>query len=125
MTVPDVPTSKPSRNTLWMDQDVLSVVRTTLATSVIYFAVQLALSRFVTPFDSSHLVHSPPSPNLRWDAVHFMEIAKNGYQWEQHLAFQPGWQAILHFLDRIGGALYGAVVLNTLARVGANVFLFK
>ena len=55
------------------------------------------------PFDSSHLIVDPtvfvqqPTSTLRWDALHFLAIAQRGYEYEQQLAFQPGWPLLLRY----------------------------
>jgi hypothetical protein len=70
------------------------------------------------PFDSSHLLASPldgedsttpqsrshstlSTATLRWDAIHFVSIARDGYVWEQQLAFQPGWPLVLRIGSRV------------------------
>jgi hypothetical protein len=45
--------------------------------------------------DSAALLEGCESPLIRWDAVHFTSIASRGYEYEQQLAFQPGWQGVL------------------------------
>lgn len=114
-------------------RDILIVATVTILTSALYYAALELLWRVVSPFDSSHLINTAStSPGLRWDALHFVGIAKRGYQYEQQLAFQPCWQAILHILgfgasrERTDDAiLRGSVVVNTLIRVLANVYLYK
>ena len=52
-------------------------------------------------FDASPtLIGEGWSPVLRWDAVHFVSVAGRGYQYEQQLAFQPGWHGILAVVGR-------------------------
>lgn len=114
-------------------RDFVIVAALTTLTSTLYYAALEFFWRVVSPFDSSHLINTAAtSPGLRWDALHFLGIAKRGYQYEQQLAFQPCWQAILHMLDfgpSHGGTddaiLRGSVVVNALIRVLANVYLYK
>ncbi len=105
--------------------DVRNVAALTLLTSLGYYAVLEVLGRIVEPFDSSHILSST-APGLRWDALHFLGIAMRGYTYEQQLAFQPGWQGLLHALganpDTI---LLRAALINTLLRAGAAFFLVK
>ncbi len=89
-------------------------------------------------FDSSHQLLSADSASstLRWDAVHFASIVLNGYQYEQQLAFQPGWPGLMRLAGEgirwvSGGeigvqqvVLAGVVVAN-IAFVGAAVMLHK
>ncbi|CAK9782258.1 mannosyltransferase [Cutaneotrichosporon oleaginosum] len=105
--------------------DVQNVAGLTLLTSLGYYAVQEVLARVVEPFDSSHLLAST-APGLRWDALHFLGIATKGYMYEQHLAFQPGWQALLNVLgDDANAILLRAAIVNIILRVGAAVLLYK
>lgn len=113
--------------------DVPVVAAVTILTSVVYYAIQEFLWRVVEPFDSSHIINSTStSPGLRWDALHFLAIAKRGYQHEQQVAFQPGWQAVLHILGMgtsPGAAddaiLRGSVIVNSGVRLLANIYLYK
>jgi hypothetical protein len=50
--------------------------------------------------DSAALLEGYESPLIRWDAVHFTAIASRGYEYEQQLAFQPGWQGVLWLVGR-------------------------
>jgi phosphatidylinositol glycan class V len=99
-------------------------------------------------FDTSHLIISPGSGfGLRWDAIHFVSIGKNGYEFEQQLAFMPGWPVIMRLgaelLAFVRGKLlrllgmeqkieveYSDLVLagsmiNVFAGGGAAMFLYK
>jgi phosphatidylinositol glycan class V len=98
----------------------------------------------LAPFDSSASIVciQEPSPTLRWDAVHFSSVALHGYQYEQQLAFQPGWPLIMrlsgevvkwaknlmgrgdHPLGPEEVALGGILVAN-LAFIGSSVMLYK
>jgi hypothetical protein len=53
-------------------------------------------------FDASpDIIDVTSSPYVRWDAIHFLSVAARGYEYEQHLAFQPGWHAVLALIGRI------------------------
>ena len=88
-------------------------------------------------FDSSHeLVQTSGSITLRWDGLHFLAIAKKGYDYEQQLAFQPGWPGLIRVLGEaiawaqghelgVDDVLTGAVGLSIASFVGAAVMLHK
>lgn len=112
--------------------DIPAITGLTLLTSAAYYGIQELLWRVVEPFDSSHLINTTAtSPGLRWDALHFLAIATGGYTHEQQVAFQPGWQGLLHVLGMGAGnggddaILRAAVIVNTLMRMLANVYLYK
>ncbi|WVQ97334.1 hypothetical protein IAU59_004445 [Kwoniella sp. CBS 9459] len=98
------------------------------------------LSSFLPPFDASQTLvssQSHVSPGLRWDAIHFTSIALEGYQWEQQLAFQPLWQAILRLSGEClryirGGdainvedAVRGGTAVSVIAWTGSSAMLYK
>lgn len=59
-------------------------------------------------FDNSPALLDPsPSPLIRWDAIHFLSVASGGYQFEQQLAFQPGWQIAVQQVGRVWRTLFG------------------
>lgn len=123
-------------------RDIRLIALLTLSTSLLSLLLLHVFAWLIPPFDSSHLLASASySPTLRWDAVHFLSVARRGYEWEQHLAFQPGWHGSLRaageavafarrLVGRAGGVgdgdvLTGGVLLSIGARVVANVYLYK
>ena len=108
------------------------------------------------PFDSSHLLvthdavpaasasETVSSVSLRWDAIHFVSIAREGYRYEQLLAFQPGWPVVIRYASLLARLLPGqegskgvgerlsvdevvrtGEVLASLSYAGAACMLFK
>lgn len=120
-------------------RDTLFIAALTASTFIISHSLLVCLSTLVPPFDVSHTINTSTSlPGLRWDAIHFLSIAKDGYEFEQQLAFQPGWQVILaaagRAVARVGRGgdtvndadlVQSALVINLIARVVANVYLYK
>lgn len=96
---------------------------------------------FLPLFDSSPeiILRTTPPATLRWDTLHFLGIAKDGYQYEQQAAFQPGWPACM----RLGGLVlqwvlgsrlaptdekamvYAGTILAVLSYAAAAVMLFR
>ena len=74
----------------------------------------LISSKLVSPslaFDTSHLILSPEyNSGLRWDAIHFVSIGKNGYEFEQQLAFMPGWPFLMRFAAEVLALIRGLVM---------------
>lgn len=69
------------------DEYLLSAVT---ATSYIGSLLALNALSYLPRFDTSGSVFG------RWDSVHFFSVAEKGYEYEQQVAFQPGWHALLH-----------------------------
>lgn len=89
-----------------------------------------ALHLFIAPFDTS----GSASPTLRWDAIHFTAIATKGYEYEQQIAFQPGWPLLVRLLARMMGgegdfsverATRVGEVLAMTSYVGTAVMLYR
>ncbi|EAU91361.1 GPI mannosyltransferase 2 [Coprinopsis cinerea okayama7 len=67
-----------------------------------------ALSNLVPLFDKSPLLVTPnSSPLVRWDAIHFLAIANNGYQFEQQWAFLPGIALLVRAFNALLGLEFG------------------
>jgi hypothetical protein len=89
----------------------------------------LHVLQYLPSFDSSALLVSGPlgSSSLRWDAIHFVSIAKEGYRYEQQIAFQPGWPLLLRGTSSVARKL-GWTGLGDIRRIvklgeaGACVF---
>lgn len=83
--------------------------------------LRLCVSLQSEPFDASHLLLDDGSAYAtghlakalatpRWDAIHFVAIAQRGYEWEQLLAFQPGWPLLFRY-TALGLRLFRGIAL--------------
>jgi phosphatidylinositol glycan class V len=116
--------------------------------STIPAIITLVLLKFLTSpsnplrtplFDaSSSLIGGQDDPTIRWDAIHFLSIATKGYEYEQQLAFQPGWQGVLYAVGRVwslitktgktrhaDGIIYGSQVMMVLLAGWRGAALYK
>jgi phosphatidylinositol glycan class V len=78
---------------------VASLVAASIFIKLIVVCALLAVGNIFPSFDSStaRLIEFQDNkradylePFIRWDTVHFISIARNGYQFEQQTAFMPG-----------------------------------
>jgi hypothetical protein len=78
----------------------------------IIFLLGATIARIVSlqlrAFDTSHLIENHAgdaaqlvhSPSLRWDALHYLEVAMHGtYAYEHQYAFSPGVPLVLRFVQ--------------------------
>lgn len=71
--------------------------------AVTFGALTLLASKLPGAFDTSHHILASDAPaGLRWDALHYVHIALNGYTHEQQAAFMPLWPLILRLGTVIG-----------------------
>ena len=80
---------------------LLSIIPSILTLALLHL-LRSPLNPFRLPLfdDSAALLEGQESPLIRWDAIHFTSIASGGYEYEQQLAFQPGWQGVLWLVGR-------------------------
>jgi phosphatidylinositol glycan class V len=88
-------------------------------------------------FDASSSLCLPGDHSgLRWDTIHFSLIATKGYEYEQQLAFQPGWQGVLWFSgwlwraatgkgERLDAVVRGSTVLMVIIAGWRGTALYK
>jgi phosphatidylinositol glycan class V len=86
-----------------------------LISRVFYSAVALAAAAFLRPFDAS-----ARSIFVRWDVLHFHNIAANGYRWEHQFAFLPAAPLLLRYLSPL--AIFA---LNTVLAYDTTATLYQ
>lgn len=98
-----------------IDQVVESNLLLSLACAIPAVLTTLLLAVLTSPtnpyrnplFDASpSLLGTKDASLIRWDAIHFLSVASDGYQYEQQLAFQPGWHAVLHVVGRVWQSVF-------------------
>ena len=72
-----------------------------------------ALTHFVPPFDEA----AAHDPLVRWDAIHFLAIAKDGYTYEHNWAFFPALPAII----RSAGLLPTSALITCISLDGLRI----
>ena len=72
--------------------------------------------------DSPLLINGGNHIGIRWDAIHFTAIASRGYEYEQQLAFQPGWQGVLWLAGRVWRLVIGGDPLDSIS-VGGTILV--
>lgn len=74
------------------------------------------LVSFLPSFDASPVLGASSSPfaraTLRWDAIHFANVAHRGYTYEHELAFSPA-TALLHRLPLVVAHVVSFVTCTT------------
>jgi len=102
-TTTDVPRSTAGFNHNMSNTRIflLSTIPSILTLALLHL-LRSPLNPFRLPLfdDSATLIEGQESPLIRWDAIHFTSIASKGYEYEQQLAFQPGWQGVLWLVGR-------------------------
>jgi phosphatidylinositol glycan class V len=68
--------------------------------------------------DSAALISGQESTGIRWDSIHFTAVASRGYQYEQQLAFQPGWQGVLWVAGWFRRLVAGGGAANSISKGG-------
>ncbi|ORX34138.1 GPI mannosyltransferase 2 [Kockovaella imperatae] len=104
---------------------------------IVVISLLSVLPTFIHPFDASHSLLDPDAPGtLRWDAIHYTRIALEGYHYEQHLAFMPGYMGLMRgageivarFAGRnvgINDVVWGGMAVNLLASMGSTTILYN
>ncbi|OXG37989.1 GPI mannosyltransferase 2 [Cryptococcus neoformans Gb118] len=114
------------------------IVITACFSRILHLTILSGLSKALPLFDTSPslLLPSPP-PALRWDAIHFSSIAYIGYEYEQQVAFQPGWLAVMRLAGEgvrfiraapvveLNDVILGGTIVANFAFVAATLVLYK
>ncbi|KAF5351807.1 hypothetical protein D9756_007390 [Leucocoprinus leucothites] len=87
-----------------------------LASRVFYSALALAAQYSLSPFDAS----AQNGFFVRWDVLHFTDIATHGYRWEHHFAFLPAAPFLLRYLSP-----FAIFCLNSALAYDSTVTLYE
>ncbi|EKM80848.1 hypothetical protein AGABI1DRAFT_71435 [Agaricus bisporus var. burnettii JB137-S8] len=92
--------------------------RAVLVSRAVFLTVALAaLTAVPTPFDAS----APDGLFVRWDVLHFLDIARDGYRWEHNYAFLLAGPFLLRLL-RHPALLF---LVNTALAYDSSVTLYR
>ena len=92
--------------------------------SLLFFALLnrlliLFLGFFMHNITRDYDLSNSNSTFIKWDSVYFVDIAKNGYTFENELAFFPGFPLLIRFIYKI---TFGIVSIQIISQIIPSIF---
>lgn len=109
---PLLPSSRDIRNLVWSTL-ALRFLTILIAFLSSYLPLFDASPSLVSPDPDSPLLSRFASIAMRWDAFHYLTIARHGYRYEHQYAFMPGLPILLRILSHFGTWLSPSLLIAT------------